>query len=54
MFYMYLYPEIKNLFCRKMEGVEAFTENGSQHNNTDNIYVEFENPTSELLQIVKE
>ena len=35
-----------------MEGVEASTENGSQHNNPDNIYVELNNP--ELLQIFKE
>ena len=37
-----------------MEGVEASVENGSQHNNPDNIYVELNNPPSELLQIVKE
>ena len=35
-----------------MEGVEASAENGSQHNNPDNIYVELNNP--ELLQTVKE
>ena len=34
-----------------MEGVEAYAENGSQHNNPDNIYVELNNP--ELLQTVK-
>ena len=37
-----------------MEGVEASAKNGSQHNNLDNIYVELNNPPSELLQIVKE
>ena len=37
-----------------MEGVEASAENGSQHNNTYNIYVELNNPPSELLQPVKE
>ena len=37
-----------------MEGVEAFAKNGSQHNNLDNIYVELNNPPSELLQTVKE
>ena len=37
-----------------MEGVETSAENGSQHNNPDNIYVELNNPPSELLQIVKE
>ena len=42
------------MFCRKMECVEASAENGSQHNNLDNIYVELNNPPSELLQIVKE
>ena len=40
------------MFCRKMEGVEASPENGSQHNNRDNIYVERNNP--ELLQTIKE
>ena len=35
-----------------MEGVEASLENGSQHNNPDNIYVELNN--SELLQTFKE
>ena len=37
-----------------MKGVEASTKNGSQHNNPDNIYVELNNPPSELLQTVKE
>ena len=37
-----------------MEGVKASTENGSQHNNPENIYVELKNPPSELLQTVKE
>ena len=52
-FNLFLYRNI-NLFCRKMEGVEASAENGSQHNNPDNIYVELNNPPSQLLQIVKE
>ena len=42
------------MFCRKMEGVEASAENGSQHNNINNIYVQLNNPPSKLLQIVKE
>ena len=37
-----------------MEGVEAFAENGSQHNNLDKIDVELNNPPSELLQTIKE
>ena len=37
-----------------MEGVEASAENGSRHNKRDNIYLELNNPPSELLQIVKE
>ena len=37
-----------------MEGVEASIEDGSRHNNQDNIYVELNNPPSELLQIVEE
>ena len=37
-----------------MEGVEACAENGSQHNNLENIYVELNNPPSELLQTIKE
>ena len=37
-----------------MEGVESYPENGSHHNNLDNIYVELNNQPSELLQIVKE
>ena len=35
-----------------MENVEASIENGHQHNNPNNIYVDLKNP--ELLQIVKE
>ena len=54
MFYIYFCIEICNLFCRKMEGVEAFDKIGSQHDNPNNIYVELNNPPSELLQIVKE
>ena len=42
------------MFCRKIEGVEASAENGSQYNNPNNIYVELNNPPSELLQTVKE
>ena len=37
-----------------MEGVEASAENVSQHDNSNNIYVELNNPPSELLQTVKE
>ena len=37
-----------------MEGVEASAENESHHNNPDNIYVELNNQTSELLQTVKQ
>ena len=37
-----------------MEGVEASAENGSHHNNPHNIYVEFNNQPSYLLQIVKD
>ena len=36
-----------------MKGVEAFAEDGSHHNNPDNIYVELNNQLSELLQTVK-
>ena len=36
-----------------MEGVEASAEDGSHHNNRDNIYVELNNQPSELFQIVK-
>ena len=35
-----------------MEGAEASVENGSQHNNPDNFYVDLNNP--KLLQTVKE
>ena len=37
-----------------MEGVEASAENGSHHNNPENIYVELNNTPSQLLQIMKE
>ena len=37
-----------------MEGVEACAKNGSLNNNPYNIYVELNNPLSELLQTVKE
>ena len=36
-----------------MEGVEASAENGSRHNKPDNIYVELNNPPSELLERFK-
>ena len=36
-----------------MEGVESFAEDGSHHNNPDNIYVELNNQPSELVKIVK-
>ena len=37
-----------------MEGVETSAEDGSHHNNLDNIYVELNNQPSELLQTVKD
>ena len=37
-----------------MEGVEAYAEDGSHHNNPDKIYVELNNQPSELLQNVKD
>ena len=37
-----------------MEGVESSVEDGTHHNNLDNIYVELNNQPSELLQIVKD
>ena len=37
-----------------MEGVEAFVEDGSHHNNPYNIYVELNNQPSELLHNVKD
>ena len=37
-----------------MEGVEASAENGSHHNNSDNIYVELNNQPSQLLKTMKE
>ena len=37
-----------------MEGVEASTENEVQKNNPYNIYVELKNPTSELVQTIKD
>ena len=36
-----------------MKGVESFAEDGSHHNNPDNIYVELNNQPYELLQTVK-
>ena len=33
-----------------MKGVEASAEDGSYHNNLDNIYVELNNQPSEILQ----
>ena len=51
---LFMYRNIKNCFARKMEGVEASAENGSRHNNLDNIYVELNSTPSELLQTVKE
>ena len=35
-----------------MDNAEASAENGPQHNNPDNFYVDLNNP--ELLQIVRE
>ena len=37
-----------------MEGVEASTEDGSHHNNPDNICVDLNNQPSKLLQTVKD
>ena len=37
-----------------MEGVEAFVEDRSHHNNPDNIYVKLNNQPSELLHTVKD
>ena len=37
-----------------MEGVEEFAEDGSHHNNIDNIYVELNNQPYELLRTVKD
>ena len=37
-----------------MEGVEASIEDGSHHNNPNNIYVELNNQPSKLLQTVKD
>ena len=37
-----------------MEGVKASAEDGSHHNNPDNIYVELNNQTFKLLQTVKD
>ena len=37
-----------------MEGVEASAEDGSHHNNANNLYVELNNQPSELLQTVKD
>ena len=37
-----------------MEGVEASTQDGSNHNNPDNIYVKLNNQPYELLQTVKD
>ena len=36
-----------------MEGVEASAEDGSHHNNPDNIYVELNNQPSEMIQTIK-
>ena len=36
-----------------MEGVEAYSKDGSHHNNTDNIYVELNNQPYEFLQTGK-
>ena len=40
------------MFCKKMEGVEASAENGSQRNNLDNLYVDLKSP--KLIQTIKE
>ena len=45
----------KYKFCilQEMEGVEASAEDGSHHNNLDNIYVELNNQPYELIQTIK-
>ena len=37
-----------------MEGVEASTDDGSHHNNPDNISVDLNNQPSKLIQTVKD
>ena len=37
-----------------MKGVEAYAKDGSRHNNLDNVYVELNNQTYELLLTVKD
>ena len=44
----------KFFILQEMEGVDASVEDGSHHNNLDNIYVELNNQPSELLRTVKE
>ena len=39
---------------QEMEGVEASVEDGSHHNNPNNIYVELNNQPYELIQNVKD
>ena len=45
----------RNIICilQEMERVEAYFEDGSHHNNPDNIYVALNNQPSKLLQTVK-
>ena len=50
-FALFLSRNIKYVL-QEMENVEVSAENGSQHNNPHNFYVELNNP--ELLQIVRE
>ena len=37
-----------------MEGVEASVDDGSHHNNRDNLYMKLNKQPCELLQIVKD
>ena len=39
---------------QEIEGVEAYVEDRSHHNNPDNIYVELNNQPFELLQTIKD
>ena len=50
---LFLYISINFSILYKIEGVEASAEDGSHHNNLDNIYVELNNQPSELFQTVK-
>ena len=51
---MITYVEITIIYFNRQEGVEEFIEDGSHHNNPDNIYVELNNQSFELLQTIKD